>query len=212
MIYSELVALCQKLGKKDLTAGEEWKTIKYVHTPGQGAPSIDVEQLLIDSKVDLINDANVVGFLAVEPMSSDIIMPVNEKNVDVYTFFDLAHITDLSFQTDEDLIDIYDIVNRFDSSVGYPINITFRTEPDTKYDEDGNPIYEYDNVDDILLQYVISRPIEINTDYTLTFENLDSGVTIDKITEPGKYKVTVSGIGNYHGSASCIIIVNKTIK
>ena len=214
MELSRLTNLCKALGRSDIKEGEEWKTLKYVHTPGQGSPAVDVEILLNRKQITLVNDAAKAGFCITEPLYSDIVIPINEDDVDVTTFLDLNHITDLSFLVDDNVVDIYDVVNKLNET-SFPIRIGFKTDPTTEFDGE-NPIFKFKTAKDIKIGYNLSRHLKAGTDYKITFKkergkNLipypyyETTVTKNGVTftDNGDGSITVNGTATANTNFQC---------
>lgn len=208
MELSKFKNLCKALGKSDVKDGEEWKTVKYVHTPGQGSPAFDVEQKLYKNEITFSEDPP--GFIVTEPPASDVMMMIND-NTAVKTFFDLNHITDLSFQVDDSIRDIYDVMTRL-NNCKLPLRIVFITESTQEYyNYDGTiiPIYEFDDVTKIRVPFKSMKSGVIEkTDYDLSMKKI-TGEEVTKIEDPGDYIVTISGKGKYIGSSSALVRLNK---
>lgn len=200
--------LCKAFGKSDVVDGEEWKTVKYIHTPGQGSPAVDVELMLYENKITFNED--LPGFIVTEPPASDIMININD-NTPVNTFFDLNHITDLSFVIDDDIRDIYDVMTKI-NNCKLPLRIMFVVESTQEYyNYEGMeiPIYKFEDSKNIKVPFkVLKTGIIENTDYDLDMKTLD-GNSISEITDAGDYIITISGKGKYYGTSSALIRVNK---
>lgn len=205
MQYSKLAELCNNLTSKILPEGNEWTLIKYIHTPGQGAPAIDVQKCIANNTITAITDDTVgAGFIVEESQYSDISVPIKNKS-NIFTFLDLDAIAEISFLTDDNVIDIYDIVNNIDNTIGYPIRIQFSANQVSKKDSAGIPIFEFDTVDDVLFKVMFSRNISTD-EYNMKFYDKD-GNRISGILSSGKYLVTVDAISPYIGHGECKIVV-----
>ena len=205
MELAKFKELCKIIGRSDITEGNEWETVKYVHTPGQGSPAIDVEIMRIKGKIAFVDNEETPGFAITETRASDIMMPLDGQ--EVTTFFDLNHITDLSFLIDDDVVDIYDIVNRI-TTVSYPVVIGFKVESTTKYEQTW-PVFRFYSPEEVILSFKMSRNLVCGTDYSITFTNIETGSTTDKITEEGEYYVDINCLNQYIGTARAKIIVRK---
>lgn len=199
--------LCVALGKSDTAEGEEWTTVKYVHTPGQGSPAIDVEAKLATG--DILFNEDPPGFIVTEPQAADVIININD-DTPVNTFFDLDHITDLSFNIDDDIRDIYDIVTKL-NNCKLPLRVMFvvqSTQEYYNYEGTKIPIYVFEDSSNIKVPFKITKPNVISgTDYELSMKELTSGDPVTAINSSGDYIITIDGIGRYYGTASALVRV-----
>ena len=207
MELSKLKNLCKTFGRQ-MPDGEEWKTIKYIHTPGQGSPAFDVEILLKRNEVEFLTDENYSAFIVQEYPAAEV--SIQLENVEpVVMFYDLNHITDVSLLIDDDVMDIYDVINKY-KPVGYPVNIWFITDPPT-YKKNDHLWYRFPYYKDVKVKYGMSRDLKHGEDYTVTIKD-SNGNEVDSITKKGDYTLSIDAIGNYYGSAYCYITVEHDYK
>lgn len=207
MELSKFKNLCKTFGRSDTVDGEEWKTVKYLHTPGQGSPSADIERLI---EKDLVTfDETIGGFIINEPPSPDVIIQINDDTT-LSTFFDLSMLTDISLQIDDDVRDIYDIVSRV-IDCKLPLRVVFVVEPTTKYYNYSGvniPIYEFDNADSVKVPFKVTKSgVVSGTDYEVVIKELESGTVVSEMTGKGEYIMTINGIGDYSGTNSALVKV-----
>lgn len=209
MELSKFKNLCKTFGRSDTIEGEEWKTVKYLHTPGQGSPSTDIERSIDRGLVEF--EESLPGFIITEPPSPDVIIAINDDTA-VNTFVDLNMITDVSLQIDDDIRDIYDVVSKV-TNCKLPLRVVFIVDPTTKYYNYGGveiPIYEYDNTAEVKVPFKVTKPgIVHGTDYEITIKDLKSGTTVDEIASKGEYIITIDGIDKYYGTSSALIKVTN---
>ncbi len=84
MKIDQFKALCKLLGN-NVVDGEEWKSLKYIHTPGEASPAADVQLLLKQDKITFAEEP--AGFVITEPPASDIMMYINDDTA-VHTFIE----------------------------------------------------------------------------------------------------------------------------
>lgn len=200
--------LCKAFGKSDVEEGKEWTNVKYIHTPGQGSPAVDVE--IMNSCGRVTFSENPPGFIIREAPSPDVMMMIND-DTEVNTFFDLNHITDLSFVIDDDIRDIYDVMTKI-NNCKLPLRIYFVVESTQEYyNFEGTqiPIYKFEKASDIKVPFkVLKKNVIENTDYKLAMKDM-MGDLVDSITEDGDYIITINGQGKYYGTASALIRLGK---
>lgn len=207
MELTQFKNLCKALGKSDVLEGEEWSTVKYIHTPGQGSPAVDVEYMIARNNIEFSEDPP--GFIITEPQAADVMININD-DTPVNTFFDLNHITDLSFCIDDDIRDIYDVVTKL-NNCKLPIRFMFVVESTQKYyNYNGStiPIYEFEDNSNIRVPFKVTKKnVTPDTDYKMSIKDISTGDKIDSITGPGEYIFTIDGTGKYYGTASAMVKV-----
>ena len=206
MEYNKFINLCTALGKDNLETGKEWKTLKYIHTPGQSSPAVDVERALLDKTIDFIADPDNPGFAVIEPPTVDVILSSTDDRV--VTFLDLSHIYCLSFITNDSVVDIYDIVNKF-NDVGFPVAIYFNELPDQERTGDNELVYHFNSVKDVNVKFSMSRKLKKDSDYNMVITDLDTNKVVDKFDNNKEgYRLKITCLGKYQGENSCIIKIN----
>lgn len=208
MTLNAFKTLCRLLGT-DVKDGEEWKSLKYVHTPGEASPAADVQILLTQNRIDFSEDPP--GFVIEEPPASDIMMMIND-NTPVHTFIDLNHLVDVSFEVDDSIRDIYDIVTKI-NSCKLPISFEFKVVPNQIYfDYEGEkiPIYRFNTAKDVKVPFkVLKSGVVEKTDYDVAIKKMTTGEVVTEMSDNEKYIVTLSGKGKYVGAGSALVWVGK---
>lgn len=206
METAKFLKLCETVGDPELTKDEAWRTVKYIHTPGQGSPAMDVERMIKEDSIKFVPDQGV--FVIKEAPAGDVIIPIN-TNETMVTAYDLGHITDMSFNIPSDVVDIYDIIEKIKPGIKIPVKISFDMNEAERYDSDNKPVFIFDSAAAVCVKLYMARDLILNTDYTITFTNVKTGLSIDSITDPGEYKMNVTCIGKYVGETYCTVIVEE---
>ena len=207
MKIDQFKALCKLLGN-NVVDGEEWKSLKYIHTPGEASPAADVQLLLKQDKITFAEEP--AGFVITEPPASDIMMYINDDTA-VHTFIDLDNLIDFSFEVADDVRDIYDIVTKI-NSCKLPLKIKFSVQSNQLYYDYGGekiPVYRFNTAKDVRVPFKVCKENVVpNVDYELSIKTLN-GEKVSEMSDDNQYIVTISGKGKYIGTASAVVWVGK---
>lgn len=195
MLYSNILELCNVIGKKDLISEEPWKALKYIYLADY---PIDVEKYLETGDISMHPDQNA---FSVKTYACNTGSLVDDKNIRVNAFSTFDRVEQVSVLIDP-VVDIYDIVKLI-TPTKYEVKIKFKWLPEI------NSLGEYvfKRCQTIDIPYTMSRDLT-DADYTITTTNLETGDPVETAAgTPGRYKISIQCVGNYNGSAECILVV-----